>query len=291
MHARSQRTLISVLSALALVGTLIVLPVAGQLTEPECDVTVDGTFTEEVADAITLTFDGDFACPDAADSGSWSITVGVTNDSEADVTIDDVTLSHASPPFAPDGNEVLTTANLPLDVGPGESGDFEAGGSFALGETGDGALVNLHLRATGTATDGEDVQPFVLGINVHVLGPGVELEDPEDGEDGADGRPEWVPGPPPWVIERLAALFGEEFPPGFWAVVNRNAESDEEGPDEGSSGQGSGSGPPSFVTLPPQAGGQGDGEDDAPSDGGPPSWVPGPPPWAGGGDGGSPGRP
>jgi len=290
MHARSMRTLIAMLATLALVGTMAALPVGAQLSEPECAVTADGTVTEEVTDAVTLTFDSDFVCPDAADAGTWSIVVDVSNESGADVTIDEVTLSHVTP--GPDeGNELLTTSNLPLLLGPGAAGDFEAAGTFALAETDEGALANLHLRANGTATtavEGEEtdeVQPFVLGINVHVRGPGVELEDPEDGdgEDGeADGRPSWVPGPPPWVIEMMRNLFPEGFPPGFWMVVNRDedVEGDEDTPaPEGEGGNEEGAGPPSFVTLPPQAGGDGDGQEiDAP-----PSWAPGPPPWAAGG--------
>ena len=307
MHARSPRTLVAVLSALALIGTLAVVPVAGQLTEPDCVVMEDGTVTEEVADAVTLTFDSDFVCADAADSGTWSIVVAVTNDSDAAVSIDDIQLSHVTP-SDPDGNEVTTTSDLPLELGAGESGEFGAGGTFALAGTDAAALVNLHLRATGTAASGDEVQPFVLGINVHVLGPGVEPDGSEDGEDGegggdGEGRPEWVPGPPPWVVEMMRSLFGDDFPPGFWMVVNRNAEDTPEGEngengengedgEEGSSEE-EGQGPPSWAPGPPPWAG-GTDDDDESTDDGPPSWVPGPPARGGGddeGDGGPPGGP
>jgi hypothetical protein len=304
MHARSLRTLVAVLSALALIGTLTVMPVAGQLTEPDCVVTEDGTVTEDVADAITLTFDSDFVCADAADSGTWSIVVAVTNDSEAEVSIDDLELSHVTP-SDPDGNELTTTSDLPLEIGAGESGEFGAGGTFALAGHDAGALVNLHLRATGTAASGDEVQPFVLGINVHLLGPGVEPDGSEDGEEG-EGRPDWVPGPPPWVVEMMRSLFGDDFPPGFWMVVNRNAqdapdsEGGEEGSseaEEGSSEEEEGQGPPSWVPGPPPWAGGNDDEEES-TDDGPPSWVPGPPArgggdgeGAGGPPGGPPGRP
>jgi hypothetical protein len=309
MTRRNVRTLIAALATLSLVGALTAIPVAAQSTDP-CEVTLDGTITEEVTDGVTLTFDSDFVCANADDTGSWSIIVNVANLGGWDVSIDTLSLSHVTPPFGDiDGNSADAGATLPLELGPGSEeepteGSFTVGGDYTLAQIDDGALRNLHLRARGAATDGEETAPFLLGINVHILGPGVELDDEENGENGdngengaAAGRPSWVPGPPPWVRDLLMAIFpdgfpwgSDAFPPGRDAGENGENGNGENGNGEnGENGNGAGveTGPPSWVTLPPQAGGGGDhaDEDEAEADGGPPDFVSpgGPPDWVPGG--------
>jgi hypothetical protein len=88
-------------------------------------------------------------------------------------------------------------------------------------------------------------------VNVQILAPGVdaELDDVETIDDpngGAEGRPEWVPGPPPWVRALLEAIFTSGFP---WGTDD----------------------------FPPAVGAGGEEPGEA---GGRPDWVPGPPPWA-----------
>lgn len=289
MFARSMRML-AILVSVALVGMITATPLVAQTATPLCELTADGSTTEEVTDGVMLTFDADFACTDAADAGTWSITVNVTNESDTDVTVDSLSLSHATPPFGDDDATTAEATELPLAVPAGLSGSFDASGSYALVSTEEGGLVNLHLRATGS-TDGDGPARFVLGINVHVLGPGTELgdegENGESGKNGAngangEGRPSWVPGPPPWVIEMLRSIFPlgfpwgtDTFPPGDDGEDAVEEESDVD------------AGPPAGLELPPPArDGGGDDEsepetDDGPpewvSPGGPPEWVPGPP--------------
>lgn len=284
MLPRPMRTLVAVLATLGLIGALTAIPVAAETAAPTCSVTPDGSTTELVTDGVELTFDSDFACTDAAPAGDWSITVNVTNTSGSDVTIDEISLSSTSPPFGDSAGNTLDVdaLTLPLPLAAGASSSFDASGTYALAETGEGALRNLHLRAAGTASDSA---PFVLGINVHVLGPGVEMEEDDEGE--GSGRPEWAPGPPPWVFalfERLAA--GGLFPfDGFPGALGEDRD------DEAETGD---AGPPAGLTLPSQAGGDvtlppeaGSDEDesgaeagsDGSSDAGPPEWVsPGGPP-------------
>lgn len=260
------RTLVAVLATLAMIGAMTAIPVAAQTDTPAC-ATTTAAVTEEVTDDVTLAYDADFACTDAAASGTWSISVTVENQSETDVSIDSISLSHTSPPF---GDEDSSTADagdsLPLTVDVGETGTFEVGGTYALVDTADGSLVNLHLQAAGTTLDDESA-PFVLGINVHVLGPGVELDEDENGE----GRPSWVPGPPPWVIDLLMAIFTDGFP---WGT-----DTFPPGDDAAESGTDADAGPPAGLQLPPQAAGGGGDADETGDDDGPPSWVrPGGPP-------------
>lgn len=274
---RPIRTPIAILAALALIGALAAIPVAAQTETPACTLAADGSTTEAVTEGVTLTFDSDFVCTDAADAGTWSITVNVSNDSETDVTIDALTLAHATPPFGDDGaNTVDTGDSLPLDLAAGASGSFTAGGDYALVETGDGSRVNLHLHAEGTA-HGEDAAPFALGITVHVLGPGASLDEDDGNANGdGEGRPSWVPGPPPWVIELLSAIFPDGFPWGTIASPPAaevgDGEAAAERPVEPPVG------PPTGTELPPPATNGDDAVDEAPpswvSPGGPPAWVP-----------------
>jgi len=279
------RTLIAILAALGLIGAMTAIPVAAVTSTPACEVTVDGSTTEDVTDGVSLTFDADFACPDADATGTWSITVNVANDSQTDVTIESISLSHATPPFGEDGDNTVDSDTLPLALAAGTASSFDVAGTYALVNADDGGLVHLHLRAAGV-TDDDEAAPFVLGITVHVLGPGVELDD-ENGAAG-DGPPSWAPGPPPWLMDILRGIFGDEFP---WGTDSFPPPSDGAGAGAGADAGGdvaTDPGPSSGLTLPPPAtsGGQGAG-DGAGDDATPPSWVnPGAPPaWIpGGGD-------
>lgn len=261
MLPRPIRTLVAVLATLGLIGAMTAVPVAALTDTPTCATTTGGSTSEEVTDGVTLTYGSDFACTDAAAGGTWSIAVNVTNDSAVDVSIDTVSLSHTSPPFGDDeGSTADAGDSLPLTLTAGDSDAFEVGGDYELVSTDEGSLVNLHLRAAGVTLDDESA-PFLLGINVHVLAPGVELDDNGDNGD-AEGRPSWVPGPPPWVIEMLVALFTNGFPWGTDTFPPADAPEDETDADAG---------PPASLQRPPPA--MGGGEDETDADAGPPAWV------------------
>jgi hypothetical protein len=275
MHVRPIRTLIAIMATLGLVGAMAAIPVAAQTSTPTCEVTADGSTTDDVTDGVALTFDADFACTDADTTGTWSIVVNVANDSDTDVIIESVELSHATPPFGDDDANTADGDSLPLAVPAGAESSFDVDGAYELLTTDEGGLVNLHLRAAGV-TDDDEAAPFALGITVHVLGPGVELDD-ENGADAGEGRPSWAPGPPPWVIEILRGIFGDVFPWGTdtFPPADDGADADANADP----------GPPAGLTLPPPAAGHGDDDEDA-ADAGAPSWVNpgGPPAWVPGGD-------
>ncbi|MGH2429664.1 MAG: hypothetical protein ACRDGV_12450 [Candidatus Limnocylindria bacterium] len=300
MTAVAIRSPLAGVAAAGLLALALAMPALAQSESPTC-VAGEPT-TELVTDGVTLTFDSDFTCSDAADTGTYSITVGVANDaaSVAGATIEDIALSHATPRIGGTSPEAgdPTATGLPLTVAAGDSGSFDVTGDYSLVQTDDGGLVNLHLRASGV-TDNDEAAPFVLGINVHVLAPGVVADGDGNGDGGeASGRPDWVPGPPPWVLEMFERLAAAGFP--FFA----------DGPPFGNDGDeatadedltDAGSGPPDWVELPPPArqGGDDDDGQEADEGNGPPDWVPaGPPEWAHGGDvedggppSGVPGRP
>jgi hypothetical protein len=277
MHVRPIRSLIAILATLGLVGAMAAIPVAAQTSTPTCEVTADGSTTDEVTDGVSLTFDAAFACADADTTGTWSIVVNVANDSETDVIIESIALSHATPPFGEDDANTADGDSLPLAIPAGAASSFDVDGAYELVTAGAGGLVNLHLRAAGV-TDDDEAAPFVLGITVHVMAPGVELDD-ENGAEAGEGHPSWAPGPPPWVIEILRGIFGDVFP---WGTETFPPADDAAGAGGDADAD---AGPPSGLTLPPPAAGHGDGEDAA--DAGAPSWVNpgGPPAWVpGGGD-------
>ena len=250
MLPRPMRAPIALLAALGLLVAMTAIPVTADAHD-ECD--VEGESTGEVADGVTITYDSVFLCTDAPASGTWFVDLSVSNDgaSTTSVTITDVVLSHTSP--SPDGEAPAATAEVEGDlptVEPGATASLRIAGDYELATTDDGDKATLHLRLSGTT--GAD-EFFALGASVQLLATGVEpdvdVEEEIDGENGAAvGRPEWVPGPPPWVLAFLEALFangffGDDFPPGL-----------------------------------------GDGDGDGDADGGVadearPDWVPGPPPW------------
>ena len=281
MLPRPMRTLVAVLATLGLALAISAVPAAAVT----CAAT--GSATEDVAQGLTLTFDGDFACADAADSGEWSITVNVTNDSDTELTISAVTLSHITPSLQADAaSAAAATADatgLPLTLAAGAAGSFDVSGDYTLAQVGAGGLLNVHLRATGTT--GEE-GPFTLGINVHLLGPGVELDD-ADAEAGAGagagvavgGAPDWVPGPPSWVRDLLADLFAgtfpwgtDDFPPAVGAGAGAGASTDATAQAAGGVDGSAGATLPAHVTLPAGAAASGaaaaesDAEADADAD-------------------------
>jgi hypothetical protein len=120
----------------------------------------------------TLTWDSSFRCENAPQSGNYAITVEVTNaaDSNQAVTIDALQLSHTTPRprgRAPSGS--AAASSLPITVNPGETASFSVSGSYTLVATDEGDKANLHLHALGSSASG---QPFQLGINVQLRGPG-----------------------------------------------------------------------------------------------------------------------
>lgn len=206
-----------------LVAALALLPAAPAGAQvASCEVFARSS--ETVAEGVTLTYDSSFWCPDAPPSGEFAITVTVTNDAASTqaATISSLELSHTSPRPRGVGPEASVSATgLPLTLAAGEGGSFELAGSYELVTTDQGAKANLHLRAAGQSAAG---QPFRLGLNVHLRGPGATEGDdgppperagragppswvpaPSPAEAGGNegsGPPSWVPGPPPWAGSR-----------------------------------------------------------------------------------------
>lgn len=296
MTAVAIRRPLAGIAAAGLLALALAVPALGQSESPTC-VAGEPT-TELVTDGVTMTFDSDLTCSDAADAGTYSITVAVANDaaSTAGVHIEEIALSHATPRTGGSSPEAgdPSASGLPLTLAAGEAGSFEVTGDYSLVQTDEGGKVNLHLRASGL-TDDDEAAPFVLGINVHIRAPGVVDDDNNDGDEPS-GRPDWVPGPPPWVLEMFERLAAAGFP--FFTDGPPNSEPSNEGPTDERGGP-----PPDWVQLPPPAreGGDDDDGEEADERGGPPDWVPaGPPEWApGDGDdeegagapAGRPGRP
>ena len=258
MLPRPMRTLVAILATLGLVAAISAIPAAAQTCAAAAS-----TATELVTDDASVSFDAEFTCTDAPDSGDWSASVQVTNDSDTEVTLSTVDLARLTPAVQADAgaaaDSTVVASGLPLPLAAGAAGSFDISGEYSLAQVGAGALLNVHLRATGTT--GDDA-PFALGINVHLLAPGVELEDADaeaDVEVAAEGRPEWAPGPPPWVQVLLAGRFidgypwgTDDFPPVAGADVAAGA----------SAGAGAAAAggatvdidPPAQVQLPAQAG-------------------------------------
>lgn len=201
---RLLHVLVGVLAAVAATAF-----VGGAAAQTSCVLT--GTSTDEVLPGVTLTWDSSFLCADAPPSGTYAITVNVSNaagGAEA-VTIERLELSHTTPRPRGIGPEATATATgLPLTVLPGESGSFQVSGEYALVSTDEGAKANLHLRALGVGAMSGD--PFELGINVQIRAPGAT----EDGS-GADeegGSPLVAGGPPPWTALAAAEAFPRSAP-------------------------------------------------------------------------------
>ncbi|HSK92762.1 MAG TPA: hypothetical protein VLA76_01740 [Candidatus Angelobacter sp.] len=281
------RAPIAIVATLGLLAGMAAIPVTAD-SHQVC--TPQGQSAGSVADGVTISYDSLFVCADAAASGLWSITVEVENDeaSTGSLTLDSAELTHTSPsPLGTSPSATAATGDLPVTIDPGESASIVVEGEYELVSTDDGdAKAILHLRLSGTAAD----DTVHLAANVQLLAPGVDpdLDDTdtidEDNGDG-EGRPEWVPGPPPWVIDLLRAIFADGFPWGSDTFPPSNGDHADENEDEGAEngdapagmGRPSWAGPPSGI---PGPGTGGDDEDDeGDEDDGPPSFVtPGGPP-------------
>ena len=164
-----------------LIGVLLtnwlVVPVLAQ--EQVCEPA--SQTAREIAPGVTLTWDGAFHCADVPAKGRYQIVVWVVNEAKSaeSVTVEAVRLSHTTP--RPRGQAPDATAEakgLPLVVAPGERATFTVSGDYTLVKTGESGRANLHLRVTGRTN--ASLEPFVLGINVHLEEPAGE--EPEEGE-------------------------------------------------------------------------------------------------------------
>jgi spore coat protein U-like protein len=128
--------------------------------------------TDEVVPGVQMTWDSSFLCADAPTSGSYAISVEVINESDTTVDLNDVVLSHTTPRARrmSAGGSITGTSGLGT-LAPGESTTVEVTGNYSMIETDEGLKANLHLRIRGEANG----EPFKLGANVHVRGPGAEL--------------------------------------------------------------------------------------------------------------------
>lgn len=291
MLPRPLRAPIAILATVGLLVAMTAIPAAAQSSTPVC--TAEGESTGQVTEGATLSYDSSFVCTDAADAGTWFITVNVANlaESATGIELSEVTLSHTSPqPLGAGPAAEVTSDTLPLTLATDANGSFDAEGTYELATVDEGGKAILHLWVNGATDEGE---PFRVGINVQVLGPGVEPDvDDENGDGEADGRPEWVPGPPPWVIEMLRAVFAngfpwgtDDFPPGLGAEDGEELTED----DDAAGPPAWGPGPPPWVPAPSEGnGGNGDSASDTEQGdagglpagvrpGGPPDSIPGPP--------------
>lgn len=160
---------------------------------------------EEVAPGVFLTWDSSLLCENAPEEGAYDITVTITNDAEsnADVVIDEVLLSHTTPRprgQIPVATAVVEDSTLPANIAAGVDLELTVTGDYKLVMTDEGGKANLHLRALGWVLN-DDQDPFSLGINVKLRGDGaVEEGDEAEEEEEDDGPPEWVvKGPPAFV--------------------------------------------------------------------------------------------
>lgn len=131
-----------------------------------------GQSAKEAVSGVHLTWDSAFQCADVPPEGEYQITVTVVNQSESAeaVVIEAVRLSHTTPrPRKQSPDATAEAEGLPVVVAPGDQAAFTVRGAYTLVKTDEGGKANLHLRALGHSQ--ESVEPFVLGINVHLRGP------------------------------------------------------------------------------------------------------------------------
>ncbi len=148
--------------------------------------------SEEVLPGITLTWDSALRCLDAPMQGQYAFTVTMMADAgnSTAVVIDDIALTHTTPrPLGqPPVADIDVVTGLTMTLAAGDSDSFSVEGSYEMVTTGEGQKANLHFCASGyDETTGE---PFFLGLNAFLRGPGAE-------EDG-DGPP-----PPPPAISQI----------------------------------------------------------------------------------------
>lgn len=135
--------------------------------------------SEEVASGIILTWDSALRCKDAPLSGEYTfdvqVTAAVTNTEVA--SLQAVTLTHTTPRLfdqGPDASVDLVTG-LPFTITAGQMQTFTVVGVYELAASGAAKLANLHFCATGI--DAATHQPFYLGLNAFLRGPGMDDDD------------------------------------------------------------------------------------------------------------------
>ncbi len=149
--------------------------------------TVADTSTEEVIAGVTLTWDSAFACPNAPETGEFTITVNVQNDgtSTESVVLQSAELALTTPlPGGDAPNATAEASGLPLTLAPGAGGSFEVSGTYELVQTDEGMKANLHLRVSGVG--GTSNTPFRLGVNIILAEGAVDEEDGEAPDDPKD---------------------------------------------------------------------------------------------------------
>lgn len=157
---------------LALAAALVIAP-PGLPEEQTCERGDEST--EAVLPGVVLTWDSSFLSADGPDSGSYTLTVSVTNSggSSEGVSIDDLELTHTTPRPRGQGPEATASASgLPVTVSPGETESFGVSGTYELVETDEGKKANLHFQASGEGS--ESAESFALGINAHVIAAGAQ---------------------------------------------------------------------------------------------------------------------
>lgn len=182
------RSGIAILVVTTLVG-VFTLPAFAQ-SQVECEPV--GQETKIVIRGVTLTWDSQFWCDSAPDTGAYEIHFIITNHagSAEEVHIDDLQLSHTTPrPRRQAPAATAVVSGLPLVIAPGESDNFSVRGTYNLVLTDEGKKANLHLRAVGRGITSDS--PLRLGINAHLRGPGAV-----EGNADTSGRPPWADGPP-----------------------------------------------------------------------------------------------
>ena len=137
--------------------------------------------TEEIVPGVTLTWDSALRCLDAPDEGVYAFNVRVESaitDTTVvlmqPVTMQGVTLTHTTPrPLgqAPDASVDMVTG-LPFTIESGQVQTFTITGTYELATAGVARLANLHFCATGY--DNATRQPFYLGLNTFLRGPGMD---------------------------------------------------------------------------------------------------------------------
>lgn len=182
--------------ALGLAALVALTAGAGPGFADAADCRVQDREAKEVLPGVTLRWDSAFRCTDAPGSGTYAITVSVSNDAASDeaVELGGLRLSHATPRPRGQGPDASARASgVPLAIEPGGSASFRVSGDYELVSTDEGDKANLHLRAAGEGA--QSGEPFRLGVNVHLRGDGATEN--RSGE-RAGGPPPWA-GPPAWA--------------------------------------------------------------------------------------------
>ena len=135
--------------------------------------------TEEVLPGMTLTWASAVRCSAAPDQGSYQfdllVEAGAANTGQA--VVQSITLTHTTPRIddQPPPATIELVTGLPLTIAANESQTFGVTGAYQLAEAGLAKLANLHFCAAGyQQSSGE---PFYLGLNAFLRGPGTDDDD------------------------------------------------------------------------------------------------------------------